>query len=375
MGSVQNTILKSLICVLILISTTQISYVEESMLKSEISESESNNLVLNPSISPILTTLRLANNTPMSDVTFSYTPSSNGQIILPENLSLVSDIRPGASSSYPDAFAIVGNELFFAAHDGAHGEELWKSDGTTNGTVLVKDIRPGSSGSGINNPIVVGNTVFFKANDGVHGTELWKSDGTANGTVLVKDIHNTSSSGIDHMASLGNKLIFKADDDIHGAELWVSDGTPSGTYMLKDLRVGSAGSSIAYSIYFDGKVYFRGYNNTYGSEIWYTDGTINGTQLLKDVRPGGAGNSMGPMIVADDRFYFKARGQYGITLFVSDGTTNGTQEVLVLHTVRLMCWRQPVAIYFSQHGGALLHLETNTLAKSFGLLMVQKMEP
>ena len=329
MGSVQNTILKSLICVLILISTTQISYVEESMLKSEISESESNNLVLNPSISPILTTLRLANNTPMSDVTFSYTPSSNGQIILPENLSLVSDIRPGASSSYPDAFAIVGNELFFAAHDGTHGEELWKSDGTTNGTVLVKDIRPGSSGSGINNPIVVGNTVFFKANDGVHGTELWKSDGTANGTVLVKDIHNTSSSGIDHMASLGNKLIFKADDDIHGAELWVSDGTPSGTYMLKDLRVGSAGSSIAYSIYFDGKVYFRGYNNTYGSEIWYTDGTINGTQLLKDVRPGGAGNSMGPMIVADDRFYFKARGQYGITLFVSDGTTNGTQEVMM----------------------------------------------
>ena len=158
---------------------------------------------------------------------------------------------------------------------------------------------------------------------------MWKSDGTANGTVLVKDIHNTSSSGIDHMAPLGNKLIFKADDDIHGAELWVSDGTPSGTYMLKDLRVGSAGSSVAYSISFNDKVYFRGYNNTYGSEIWQTDGTSNGTQLLKDIRPGGAGNSMGEMIVPDDRFYFKARGQYGITLFVSDGTTNGTQEVMM----------------------------------------------
>ena len=94
--------------------------------------------------------------------------------------------------------------------------------------------------------------------------------------------------------------------------------------MLKDMRVGSAGSSVAYSINFDGKVFFRAYNSTYGSEIWYTDGTINGTQLFKDVRPGQAGNSMGPIIVADDRFYFKARGQYGIALFVSDGTTNGT---------------------------------------------------
>ena len=284
---------------------------------------------INPSISPHLTTLRLANNTPMSEITFSYAASSDEMITPPDNLSLVYDIRPGSPSSYPDELVIVGNQLFFAANDGTHGEELWKTDGTATGTVLVKDIRPGSSGSGIQNPVVVGSTLFFKANDGTHGGELWKSDGTANGTVLVKDIHNTSSSGIDHMAPLGNKLIFKADDDIHGAELWVSDGTPSGTYMLKDLREGSAGSSVAYSISFNDKVYFRGYNNTYGSEIWQTDGTSNGTQLLKDVRPGPAGNSMGKMIVADDRFYFKAKGQYGITLFVSDGTTNGTQEVMM----------------------------------------------
>ena len=55
MSSIQNTILKSLFCVLILISTTQFSFLEKSSLESEILDSETNNLVLNPSISPIST--------------------------------------------------------------------------------------------------------------------------------------------------------------------------------------------------------------------------------------------------------------------------------------------------------------------------------
>ena len=40
----------------------------------------------------------------------------------------------------------IGGISYFAASDGVHGRELWKSDGTAVGTVMVKDLIPGNYG-------------------------------------------------------------------------------------------------------------------------------------------------------------------------------------------------------------------------------------
>jgi len=56
---------------------------------------------------------------------------------------MVKDIFPGPAWLMPRTLTAAGGIVYFSAVDGAHGRELWKSDGTEAGTVLVENIRLG----------------------------------------------------------------------------------------------------------------------------------------------------------------------------------------------------------------------------------------
>src|SRR5512140_1315977 len=60
-------------------------------------------------------------------------------------VSLFDDINPGSASSGARTFTIYNGAMYFVASDGVHGAELWRTDGTLEGTAMVKDINPGSS--------------------------------------------------------------------------------------------------------------------------------------------------------------------------------------------------------------------------------------
>jgi ELWxxDGT repeat protein len=123
--------------------------------------------------------------------------------------TLVKDIKPGPGHAFVRYYverhrlARAGGTLFLAADDGVHGYELWKSDGTAAGTVMVKDIDPtisnGVPGSSLffgSSFADVAGTLFFAASDAVHGAELWRSDGTTSGTLLVRDVNPDGSLGV-----------------------------------------------------------------------------------------------------------------------------------------------------------------------------------
>src|SRR6266511_213901 len=101
------------------------------------------------------------------------------------------NIHPGRDSSDPADFTKVNRTLFFAANDGVHDRELWKSNGTRAHTRLVKDIKSGGRGSSPSGLTDVSGTLFFAASGRRYGRELWKSNGTRAGTKLVKDINLT----------------------------------------------------------------------------------------------------------------------------------------------------------------------------------------
>jgi ELWxxDGT repeat protein len=249
---------------------------------------------------------------------------------------LVKDINRESARVHP--LAASQDALFFAADDGVHGRELWRTNGTANGTALVKDAWPGPACSqasyNCRPPVMVhaGDFLFLTLNDGEHGWELWRSDGTDSGTTLVKDIFPGSSNGIDpqfghtQLLVVDGVLYLAADDATNGIELWRSDGTEAGTWLVSDIDAGESGSKPSGFVEMNGLLYFTAITDQAGRELWRSDGTAAGTWMVKDVNPqNSAYGAVGPLAVMGDNLYFKGRDErYGEELWRSDGTEPGT---------------------------------------------------
>lgn len=228
-------------------------------------------------------------------------------------------------------FTIVDGTLFFTAQDATAGMELWKTDGTSAGTVRVKDIKPGLTSSNPTELTAVGDKLFFVAPSAANkGIELWVSDGTSAGTQVVKDIYpGSNSSDPAHLTAVNGSLYFVAKDGLHGRELWQSDGTAAGTFMTKDIRPGAASSNPNKMIDVNGTLFFEAHDGVHGKELWKSDGSEAGTALLKDITPGPSSSAafvadhINHMISVNGRLFFTAF-HNGHRLWTSDGTTAGT---------------------------------------------------
>ena len=265
--------------------------------------------------------------------------------------------------SGPKHFRVAGDFVFFRAQTQGIGEQLWRTDGTPQGTIPLCKL----SRWYLEPPQAALDTWYFFVNEtSLDGVELWKSDGTPAGTVLVSDIcPGECASMPDHFVRFGDAIYFTADDGVHGTELWRSNGTAAGTWMVADGVAGpgslapdslaTAGAALFVSgdqglwrstgqhgslaevspvvpqsplVAHGGAVFFVADDAISGRELWRSDGTGAGTAMVADINPAGS-SSPAHLVSGPGGLYFAATdGTTGTELWRSDGTAAGTGLVL-----------------------------------------------
>lgn len=262
--------------------------------------------------------------------------------------------RSGANSLGSGFLPFQDSLLLFQQHSDEFGPELWRTNGTPEGTYMVKDIYPVNDPSYLQYHIgdltVIGDLAYFSADDGF-GSRPYRSDGTEAGTFALQGGGSLASPGnfteyagrvyfaagyygntqlysttggqydvvaspisretafmhIDQLVTLGDKLIFSGTTSGQGAELWAAADGESPAVLLGDLYAGPGDSyprslSVADSI----TLLFSAEVPEVGRELWSTDGTPEGTLLVADINPGTASSDPDGLYVYGAFTYFAA---------------------------------------------------------------------
>jgi ELWxxDGT repeat protein len=287
----------------------------------------------------------------------------------------VSQLQPTFTD--PELNRQLGNELWFGIFN---RQSIWRTNGTLGGSVLVKDF---ANFGGISRRV----EGMYPANNGTMyivtatynvvtpGFEIWKSDGTPNGTVLLgplyADATNLDNTGFYSFSgqTVGNRLYILSNKDnpstgSQATYLFTSDGTSAGTVPVRSFPFSSsnfpmvvAGNRVIFGLFSTGEIWSaEGLTTTnlipsnfpfgsfslqtinattalvlasdpYGvasNKIFKTDGTLAGTSMLKTLPSGNYATFIG--VTNGKALFFNRDGlvAFSGSYWRSDGTVAGT---------------------------------------------------
>ncbi len=235
---------------------------------------------------------------------------------------LLKDLAPGPDAASTSPFVhFRGRDYFIGPAPDAVGFGLWRTDGTSAGTVLVE--------RGFRRVWAAGSSLYLLGVEGNNRLILYRSDGTAAGTTRLQDFGfrdiETFGTEVELFGDLGaGRVGWRIDNLEIPSSLWVTDGTPDTAKKLMDLPTFFASTPTRFGPW----AYFVADDGTTGFELWRTDGTPAGTQVAVELCPGSCDGllSIQPTVVAGDRLFLtSARDpETGFEPIISDGTPAGT---------------------------------------------------
>lgn len=242
---------------------------------------------------------------------------------------------PGGALFY--GFTPVGASLFFFTYQPATGWQLWRSNGTEQGTVMIR----GDFGEAAPGDFSAAGGYFYFTTEPVDGALLWRSDGADAGTIVVADqLYSPGSTGLDrlsHRGTDGERFFFAArrlgaTENPNSVGLWVSAGAFEQTRLLAEVAVVSSGSFPlgGSPVPVDGRLYFLFYDESGGIvDVWSTDGSPAGTRrryfATTDKGPIRPSNLAGP---AFGRLYFNGPSEKGGTAMLAFDPATDRVEVV-----------------------------------------------
>ncbi|MBX7052138.1 MAG: T9SS type A sorting domain-containing protein [Flavobacteriales bacterium] len=252
---------------------------------------------------------------------------------------LVTDIMPGTNSSKPQFMTAIGDRIYFGAKSPENLLSIYVTDGTEAGTIHLANAKISESDhEDCKHFVELNGYVYFAASptsDGdILNKELWRTDGTPQGTGLFMEFNPDQIDDSDprYLHVINNKLFFgvtNTSNDVY----YISDGTTNGTIPLTDINgdeVETAGDFIGTSsVAFGDNVMYIPSTWNGNPVIYKTDGTPTGT-----IRVGQSPDYMGNYssvgrrnhaVVIDGKLLFDSYDEENgcNAIFQNDGTSAG----------------------------------------------------
>ncbi len=247
-------------------------------------------------------------------------------------------------------------------------EELWRSDGTAEGT------GPVGFPTGVGPIVLLTSTsqhVFFYEKH-ARPNKLWCTDGTDAGTISLGDFHFRHGASRVGYAVVGGDLYFASipNDTLMPSSLWYTKGRPETTIELASFEdtwswmEAQRHPTPNYLSPAGGGIVFSAYSDNAGYELWYSGGTAETTALLKDILPSPDGypgslsssipNQMRPLEQGGALFFATSTGFGGPEKWFTEGTAAGTFAVPEINSI-LPVWYKDA--YFMEWMGAFKRIQ------------------